>query len=372
MERDSEGFLYPRIDSKKCINCGKCEKACPINNRPTNNNAIQQEVYAAWSKDKNIRQDASSGGMFETLARSCLENKGIVFGAAFDEELQLKHTYATNIAELKPLCKSKYLQSDMNGCYEKIKAFLDSGKEVLFVGTPCQVAAMRNYIGEDCSKLTLVDLICHGVPSQDLFDRCMRYEEKRCGIKIEKYSFRTKIEKGAIFHYYTEGYFKNGVYKEKIGAYYQSPFYLGFQKRLTLRPSCYKCCFSNLDRASDITIADFHGIEKYIQNIDIMQGVSMVIVNTLKGKELFNVVKKHIEISEFNLQVAIENNECLTKTTKMPIERYKFVEDLETKDFHYVVKNHLTSNKSWALRLYHSLPSKMRLIIKKVIRGIKS
>lgn len=366
MELDSELFYYPKVNLSKCINCGKCEKVCPIINIPTNNR-IDQEVYAVWSKDKNIRHDASSGGMFETLARTFFENQGVVFGAAFDEKLQLKHRYATNITELKSLCKSKYLHSSMNQCYKNVKEFLDDGKEVLFVGTPCQTAAIRNYLGKSYDKLTLVDLVCHGVPSQELFNECVRYEEEQRGIRLRKYEFRTKTENGATPHYYTEGFVKNGKYKERVGIYYKSPFYLGFQKYITLRPSCYECRFSNPDRVSDITIADFHDIEKYIKNADRMKGVSMIIVNTLKGKVLFDNVKNNLETVQFDLQTAIENNACLEKATPMPAEREKFFNDLRTREFEFIVNNYLTTNKYWVLDLYYSLPKSIRSIAKKIM-----
>jgi len=366
LKLDSEQFYYPKIDNIVCIDCGKCRKVCPISNKQTNSK-MAQEVYAAWSKDKIIRQDASSGGIFENLARTCLENHGVVFGAAFDDNLQLKHRYATSIEELKPLCKSKYIQSDMNGCYKSVKDFLEKGKEVIFVGTPCQVSAIRNFLDKCYDNLYLIDLVCHGVPSQDLFNKCINYEGKRRSVKIEKYSFRTKINKGATPHYYTEGYIKGGIYKERIGIYHQSPYYFGFQKRITLRPSCYECRFSNPNRVSDITIADFHNIEKYIKKVDRMQGVSMVIVNTIKGKNLFDNVKKLLETFPFDLKTAIQNNECLEKATQMPDERQKFFDDMRTKDFDFVINNHLNSKKSYALSLYYSLPSQIRTVTKKII-----
>jgi len=367
MELDSEQFYYPKVNFSKCIDCGKCEKTCPIINIPASDR-IDQEVYAAWSKDKNIRHDASSGGMFEILARTLFENQGVVFGAAFDEKLQLKHKYAADITELKPLCKSKYLQSNMNRSYKNIKEFLDKGKEVLFVGTPCQTAAVRNNLGKSYDKLILVDLVCHGVPSQELFNKCIRHEENRRGIRVKKYAFRTKIKNGATPHYYTEGYIENGKYNEKIGIYYQSPFYLGFQKYITLRPSCYECRFSNPDRISDITIADFHEIGKYVKkDLDRMKGVSMVIVNTLKGKVLFDNVKNSIETIQFDLQTAIENNACLEKATPLPAERQNFFDDLRTKEFEFVVNTYFTTNKSWALDIYYSLPKSIRFMVKKLV-----
>lgn len=366
MKLDSELFYYPEVNLSKCINCGKCEAVCPIINIPTNN-SVNQEMYAAWSKDKEVRYDASSGGIFESLAREFLQNNGVVFGAAFDNRLQLKHMCATNITELKPLCKSKYIQSDMNGCYKNIKFHLENGKEVFFVGTPCQVAALRNFLNKPYRNLTLVDLICHGVPSQELFNKCNYYEEEQRNIKLEKYSFRSKIKKGSTPHYYTKSYTINSINKEESGIYYHSPYYLGFQKRITLRPSCYECLYSNPDRVSDITLGDFHTIDKYVKSIDRMQGVSMVILNTFKGESLFNTIVDDLDFIKFDLQTAIDNNECLSRPTQMPAKRKTFFEDLRTKEFQYVVKNHLTTNKSYVLDLYYSLPRSIRSIAKKLV-----
>jgi coenzyme F420-reducing hydrogenase beta subunit len=368
MEIDNEGFLYPNIDESKCLNCGKCEKVCPIINVPANN-IMEQQVYAAWSKDEKIRHDGSSGGMFETLARNCFKNNGIVFGAAFDDKLQLRHSYATNITELKPLCKSKYIQSDMSGSYENVKKYLDEKREVLFVGTPCQVAAIRNYLGRSYENLVLVDLICHGVPSQKFFDKCMQYEKKKYGMKVEGYQFRTKIKNSATPHYYTESFLKNNKVVEKIGMHYQSPYYFGFQKHITLRLSCYQCGYSNPNRISDITIADFWGIEKYLKDINRMLGVSMVIINTAQGLATFNAVIEQLETKQFTMEIAIENNECLTSATKKPIERKAFFKDLITESFDYVIKHHLTSQKARVFTLYYSLPVPLRAIVRKMFFG---
>lgn len=366
MELDSEQFYYPKVDITKCINCERCKKVCPNINIPLKYNPYN-DVYATWSKDTKIRYDASSGGMFEIIARNILEKHGVVFGAAFDENLQLIHKYATTVQELKPLCKSKYLQSNMNHSYKSIKNFLDADKYVLLVGTPCQIAALRNYLGKSYDKLILVDLVCHGVPSQELFNSCIRYEEKQRGIKIKKYVFRTKKKRGATLHYYTKGYEEKGKYKEKIGIYYKSPYYLGFQKYITLRPSCYKCHYSNPKRVSDITIGDFHEIERYVKNVDRMKGISMVIINTPKGKYLFDSIKNRLEIIKLDLNTAIISNPCLEKPTPMPVERQQFFEDLRTKDFRFVVNSHLKSKKSWILDLYYSIPKSIRFIIKKLV-----
>lgn len=370
MQKDKEGFLYPNINTDNCIDCGKCKSVCPIINGPADN-IMKQEVYSSWTKDEDIKSRASSGGIFETLAKDTILKEGVVFGAAFDIDNQLKHKCASKIEDLKPLCKSKYIQSDMNTVYDDIRNYLKEEKKVLFVGTPCQVAGVSNYIGSDHSNnLILVDLICHGVPSQDLFNKCMAYEEKKRNIEIKKYSFRTKIEKGSTPHYYTEGYLEKNKYKERIGYYHNSPYYYGFQKRITLRPSCYICPYSSPKRISDITIGDFHEINRYIDSIDRMEGVSMVIINTEKGKRIFNDIKDTLILNPFNMEIAISTNECLSSSTPLPEERKQFFKNLETKDFSYVISKHLTSSKALFYDVYYSLPSSIRKIVKKlVLRG---
>jgi coenzyme F420-reducing hydrogenase beta subunit len=366
-ELDEEGFAYPIVDNYKCLDCGRCLQVCPIINIPLGNE-MQQEVFAAWSKDKSIRHNGSSGGLFEIFANEYLSSGGVVFGAAFDACLQVKHTCAVDRIELKSLCKSKYIQSDMLGCYVKVCEQLKSGRKVLFVGTPCQVAALQNYLGKPYDNLALMDLVCHGVPSQSLFNKCMQHEEDTRGIRIEGYQFRTKVTNGSTPHYYTETFFKNGRHRKRISFYYRSPFYYGFQKYITLRPSCYRCRFSMPRRVADITIADFHGISKYL-DVDRLLGVSMVIINTPKGLSLFNLVNGQLRCERFDLQIAVENNDCLSAPTKMPSNRTEFFEDLKSKDFVYTIKRHLRPRKMFALTLYYSLPGSIRAIVRRMLLG---
>ena len=369
-KEDKVGFIFPIVDEQKCIKCGKCHKVCPIENYK-NENKYGLEAYVAFSKEEDIRKNGSSGGMFETFAQQIIKENGVVFSSKFDENLKLRCFKAENKSEVKQLCKSKYLQSYVAGEFDNIKAELKNGKDVLFCGTPCQVSALKNYLVKvNTDKLILVDFFCHGVPSQNLFDRCLEYLENKKKIKIQKFEFRTKIKNGVTPHYYTYVYKnKKGQIKQQIGLYLKNPFYLGFQKYITLRDSCYDCFFGKGNHKSDITIGDFHEIDKYIKGINRFDGVSTVILNTEKGINLWNKVKGQLELYSISLEKLLNDKVIYSEGTKSTKERDEFIRDIETKNFEEVVKKWFNTKKEWKKVLYYKLPNKFKKIIKNYYKG---
>ena len=361
---DYEGFMYPVVDIAACVNCKLCEKVCP--NINIKKNSCSDYAYCAYSKDQAIRNDASSGGIFELLAREIINKDGIVFGAAFDEQLTLKHTYADNFNDLKKLCKSKYIQSDTNGVYYKVKKLLINNKLVLFVGTPCQVSALNNYLGEKYNNLLTVDFICHGVPSYKMFKSYIKSEEQKHDGKIKSFSFRVKD--GKVKHVHGYSYIIESKGKEKIhrGMFYDNAFYFGFKKYLTLRPSCYFCKYCTPERVSDITLADFWGIEEYLPNIDFNKGVSMVLVNSEKGATAFKFIEHNIISQKFDMEIAIKCNHCLTAPTKLPQIRVKLMEDYHNMPFEDFARKYILSNKLFIYKLYYSLPLFIRKLSTKM------
>lgn len=365
--KDDEGFLYPQVDESACIHCGKCVAACPELNPALNSAAT--EVTAAYSTDSDIRRSGSSGGLFGVIASHFLSDGGKVWGAAFDRNLQLRHTCASNSKELKPLLRSKYLQSDTSGCYRQIAQDIKSGIPTLFCGTPCQCNALRNYIGRECDNLLMIDLICHGVPSQDLFDKSVAWVEKRDRCRITDFSFRSKY-KGALhpqaFTYICE---RNGKTKEVNGLHYQFPFYFGFQKYITLRPACYACKWARSERCGDITLGDFWGIEKLNPKLDPKTGISEVIANTAKGRELLAKLSAGSKIEAFTFPVDRINgsNGCLHAPTALKPERAELFRDLRTLPFDRVVDSHLVSRRRWIFDLYYGMPGFLRRIVRKVM-----
>lgn len=365
---DDEGFIYPRIDEEKCINCDKCDKVCPYLN--INKNAAIETVYSAIASDESIRDRGSSGGVFESLAREVINNNGVVYGAAFDKNLKLKHTKASNIDDLVKLCKSKYLQSDTQGIYKDLIVNLKDKKQVLFVGTPCQVSAVKNYIGADYDNLLLVDFVCRGVPSQDLFDKYIKWEEKRAGGRITEYSFRTPDIKNGITHSYSFKYIKNNKEKHvKCNNYVKSPFYNAFKKYIILRPSCYKCLYATSDRCSDITLADFWGIGNYDKTADIVKGMSLVLPNTFKGEKIFNNL--HLNKKEYSIEIAKKYNGSLRNPVAKKSERDTVFIDLNKYGFDTVADKYFIDKQSLKLKIYNSLPRPIKELITKVVNKIK-
>lgn len=364
--QDKEGFLYPVVDETVCIHCSKCIQTCPEFNPVYND--TPSEVSAAYATSQKVRQAGSSGGLFGVIASHIIAKGGKVWGASFDAKLQLKHNTATTYNELIPLLRSKYLQSDTCGCFKQIAEDLKQGITTLFCGTPCQCNALRNYV-RDCSNLYIIDLICHGVPSQDLFDKSIAWLEEKHNCKLTHFEFRSKY-KGALhphaFSYVCE---KDGRSETVNGLHYQFPFYFGFQKYITLRPSCYSCKWARSERSGDITLGDFWSVEKHDRNLDPKSGISEVIANTERGRILLNEIVETgllwIECFPFS-QVAGDNG-CLHSPTKLKPERTIFFEDLREYPFDRVVKEHLTSKRQWIFDLYYSMPAFIRTVIRKVM-----
>lgn len=363
------GALFPKADNTQCIHCGKCETVCPmLHAEEMKHVPIQQPVYAAYSAKQEIRSGGSSGGMFETIAAKLISQGYRVYGAAFDDTLRLHCIHADTVEELSPLLKSKYLQSDISSAYPRILEDLEQGKKVLVVSTPCQIAALKRYLQKKYENLLLVDFLCHGVPSQVFFDRCKSYEEKKHGYKILSYAFRTKIQGGATPHYFTVVTEKNGKIQSFTKPYFRSVFYAFFQKYISLRESCYECVFSERGRVSDLTIADFHDIEKYVPEVNRFDGVSTVILNTEKGETLFDSIKEKLWIRPFSMEELMSDKVLFAQKTKRPVNRDKFIKDYENMEFSEFVKLNTNTKRYAIYSIYYNLPKRLRALIKRVYR----
>lgn len=365
-EKNREGFEYPKVEDSKCVSCGLCLNSCPEINQSFHPQA--PEVLATFAKDSGHRNAGSSGGIFGLLARIIIAKGGKVWGAAFDENLRLKHVSATTNEELKPLLRSKYIQSDTSGIYKIIAQDVKAGIPTLFSGTPCQCNTVRNITG-DTELLTTVEVVCHGVPSQDLFDRTITWLEERKGIKIKSFVFRSKYRKALHPQAFTYTYSGGGKESAVNGLHYQFPFYFGFQRYITLRPSCYSCKWAKPTRTADITLGDFWGIEKYDEKLDPKTGISQVILNTDRGKKLFNeiTVDQSLWLKSLPIEAAVENNGCLKSPTKLSPVRKHFFESLANEPFDLVVRKFLTPRRKWIFDAYYGLPTYLRKIVRKIM-----
>lgn len=357
---DNEGFKLTRINNDKCIDCGKCYSICPIENKKENKG--EQHLFAAYSKDSDIQNRGSSGGMFELLANYCLEQGFYICGAMF-KGTKLVHDIINSKEELKPLLKSKYIQSNIEGVYKKVYGLLKNNEKVFFCGTPCQVSALQNLIPDNYkNNLLTADIICHGVPSQKMFDMYIDSLEKKYKGKVTEYSFRVKDNK---FKHAHGCMFKFG--KSEVNSIYtKESFYNAFKNYEIFRESCYDCKYATLNRVSDITLADFWGIEKYDFNANVDKGISMVITNTAKGYQFFDKIEQNIEHKEFPIEYGIESNYCLTNSTKKPNSRDVIFSDLNKFGYDYVANKYF--NEGFKFKIYWLIPVKLRNLIRK-IRG---
>lgn len=335
MKSDKYGFKYPVIDMEKCINCGICRKVCPIKNKPETNGP--QAVYAAYSTDEELRKNSSSGGMFGLLARKILDLGGAVFGAGFDNDFKVVHKCAVDIKELPELYGSKYVQSDLKNSFSLAKQYLDEGKTVLFSGTPCQIGGLKNYLGKAYDNLFTVDFICHGVPAPMAWEK---YKEKRLSesdAEIKAVSFRDK--NFGWKHYSLRVDFKNEKIYTKINI--NDSYLKSFILNLTLRDSCISCAFKGKEGVSDITLADFWGIENYIDSGEYVsdKGVSAVIVRNEKGKNLFNSCSEII-LKDVSIDKVISGNPSLVKSVNENPLRQKFMDKMLIKDYDALVKKY--------------------------------
>ena len=305
MKEDEKGFLYPEIINKYCTNCGICKKNCPNIEEKIDNREI--EIYAMKNKDNQIRETSSSGGIFWEYASIILKNNGVVFGAAYNELHEVEHIKVENIEELYKLQGSKYVQSIIKNTYNEAGEFLKKGREVLFSGTPCQIEGLKNFLNKkkiDNSKLYTCDIICHGVPSPKVFKDYLKDLEQKYNSKIKKINFRYKEDN------YTQNIkidFCDG--ERYISNYFKDDyFYKLFLNDFILREACFECKYTSFNRVADITIGDFWGIEKSIKNFDDKKGVSLVLINTSKGKEIYEKIKDKFEIEKTCKENCIQDN----------------------------------------------------------------
>lgn len=315
------GFVVPKVDVSKCIQCGLCDRICPyLNTIPSE--TVFPRVFSAYAINDEIRECGSSGSIFYLLASYIIKESGIVYGAAFSTDLKVRHVGAETLEDLIPLMKSKYIQSDTKNIYSQVIANLKSGRKVMFVGTPCQTRALFNILnGKKPDNLLLIDFICHGVPSQELFDKSIAKWEKDHNRTILDFSFRKKSQQS--LHRYSIRYQDNKdkeVHTEE-GLSKEFPFYLGYLRYNIFRDSCYSCKYLGSQRVSDITLGDFWFLDKLKPITDFNRGYSMIVVNSAKGQQMFNLLRndKLVDAEEFTVDTAVKYNHAYTKPTRKSI-----------------------------------------------------
>ncbi len=329
MSKNDEGFKYPKIDYEKCIECGKCRNICPVIN-VTPDTGILPEVYAVVHKDDEKRKKSSSGGAFTAFAEYILGEGGAVIGAGFDDKNNVVHKCIENIDDLDGLKGSKYVQSEIGNSYVQAKAFLEEGRKVLFVGTPCQIGGLLAYLGDkNYENLFTVDFICHGVPSPLVWRKYLMESEAKNGAKAKTVSFRNKNLGWQTYSMKID--YENG--EEYVNLVNKDTYLLGFVGNLFLRPSCHLCSYKHIGRQSDITMGDFWGIEEFVPELSENKGVSIVMAHSKKARELLDSVSGNLEIYEQSIDNVLKKNTSLTASVKPSKLRKSFFKNLEKKSF---------------------------------------
>lgn len=318
--RDKRGFFYPFINPSKCTECGKCSRICPVNSNVSEVSDFNQKVYACHIKDKNSRLSCTSGGAATAISEKLIEMSGKVYGAAFDENLTVCHSEAKKVKDLEKLKGSKYVQSDLGNVFKKIADDLAEDIHVLFIGTPCQVAGLQAFLGAENPLLITCDLVCHGVPSPLAFSKYIEHMESEHDSKVRSVNFRHKEPGWKLFSMKLD--FENGG--SYIGNAYEDCFHRAFLLDYICRDCCAKCKYANTHRVSDITLADFWGYKHTTQIPDDDKGISLVIVNTQKGCELFDSIKSSLYWIDKPLAEAVDGNPCLSHPFKPNKDKEKF------------------------------------------------
>lgn len=349
--QDSQGFFYPSIDKENCVNCGLCEKACPIINVKDYHLPKTTPVYAAYNKDDIQRKTSSSGGIFELLANDVIGKKGVVFGAVFDKDWNVVHGYAEHPEQIEPLKRSKYVQSRIGLNFKIAKRFLKEGRIVLFVGTPCQIAGLKHYLRKDYDNLITVDVVCHGVPSPSIWQKYLKEKKhelsqshnlnsEKC-VSFTNISFRDKIESWRRFHFsFTYELKKNGIdaidpdsiFETKSQYIWENDYMLSFLNDYANRPSCFDCKFRDGRCHSDLTLADFWGIQRLSDNENLIgeKGTSLVMVHTNKGSNLFESIDCYYE--RFDFEKSFVGNPAVFKSWPKPISHGYFFSSCKNND----------------------------------------
>lgn len=321
MKEDLEGFKYPEINADLCVNCGLCEKVCPIQFRKAGlSNREVMSVWAARSKDDVCLKKSSSGGIFGLLVRHVISLGGVVFGAAYDESMIVRHTYATTLQESEKFYGSKYVQSDTSGVFLQVREFLKQDRLVLFSGTPCQVEGLRLFLRKDYEKLVLVDLGCHAVPSPKLFRDYVGYINKKFGKKLFSINMREKEKIGWSAARSSSLLFCDGtkIVDPPDTFSWRSVFF----SRMADRPSCFHCQFSNTNRPGDLTLADFWDRGNKRPELSSSLGTSSIFINTLKGEKIFEMIRGQVVRNEILLEDALQ--QCFQEPTWISPQKETF------------------------------------------------
>lgn len=323
---DDEGFRYPYMNPDMCVHCNQCKQVCPLNNESKN---LSRNLYiGAQAKNEEIRHSSSSGGVFQTFARYVLNRQGVVYGAGYNEHMEVVHQEISSEEQLERIKRTKYVQSNMEGLYHRIEQRLKEDQWVLFCGTPCQTKSLKLFLNHTYDRLILADLICYGVPSPGMWGDYVRYLEQKHAGRMTDFSFRDKRNRD---NGHMRSYIVDGV--EYVDSLYEDIYCRMYFTNYTIRPSCHSCKFCTVDRDSDLTIGDFWGIENVRPEVDDGMGTSLVMLHTDKAKEVWEQIQNELNWfvceKEEALQPRLQSATNVAKDREYLMRRYMTVPFLE-------------------------------------------
>lgn len=394
LHEDLEGFLYPQVDETCCIDCGLCEKVCPILNQADKRTPLG--VYAAKNPDEEVRMQSSSGGVFTMLAERIIDEDGVVFGAGFDERWEVVHSYVETKEALALFRGSKYVQSKIGNTFQQAEFFLKNGRKVLFSGTPCQIAGLKKYLRKDYDNLLAVDFICHGVPSPGVFRTYLQEEINQVfarqgdgknsvlhpciplvtesdgleghGMAIQSISFRDKRNGWKKFGFALALSKASAAGEKNTVLLSYKPlnkdlFMRGFLRDLYLRPSCHACPSKELKSGSDITLGDWWGTDSVMPEIDDDKGISAVTVNTNKGEGALQVI--NAELYSVSYDELKKKNPAIIKSATLPNNRKVFFANDE-RTFESKIKK--LGESPFIDFIHQIIPKSIKSIVKQTIK----
>lgn len=375
MAKDKIGQYYPRINEALCVDCGVCKCVCDFQKKDENQFGHQVlSAYGAATKNETLIKKSASGGMFAQLAELFLETGGIVYGAAMlqEDKLRVKHIRVEDQTQLYLIQGSKYIQSDIGNTYQKVKQDLAKGRQVLFSGTPCQAAALKSFLKKDYENLSVVDIVCHGVSTAQIFQDYISFLEKKKNIKIINFAFRDKSIGWGLDAKYE--YLKKSKHKTQRLYYKLSSFYNYYLKASTYRENCYYCKYACPSRIGDITLGDFWGVEKNQPDclrenggiFDEKKGISFCLVNSQRGAELFEKISSKINYIDSDFETISMQNGNLLKTTSLPQSRNEIMELYNQMGYEAV--DQLYWKKIGYKKIYYYILAKAPRDLKKKIR----
>ena len=313
IKMNNEGFLCAHINQDKCVDCGICINVCPVQQKTELDTQTFKNAYACYIKNTDIQRISTSGGVFYSIAKAVLNENGKVYGATMDKNLKVKHILIEKVQDLHKIQGSKYIQSELSDVFVQIKKFLENGQYVLFSGTGCQVAGLKQYLKNDYQNLLTVDLICHGIPSPGLFADYITYLEKKNHGKITSYKFRQKNPNQEQSYDTKIEFLKNNSIVEKTISGDDDPYTINYLQNTLQNNECFKCKYASLNRVSDITLGDYWGINEMHPEFANGNSVSLVLLNTDKALVLWDNINSDLEFIPTDKEKILKHNHQLSK-----------------------------------------------------------